>query len=182
MDIKEFFELSAGKWFAQRTHYDLAGQQAGSSKSEIIIEFLPSQAPEVLQLCQRAGVRPGSAGDGLKISWDNSVDWGKPKQVGFTLLVPIPDPERPQTGQLLRNSSISPEEALKGRYTLGTDKALTLTLQGETVYAEERLWFASPNLRLRASFVKNGAHFHQSAFYSEIRRLPPTPSDSPATT
>jgi phycoerythrin-associated linker protein len=177
MDIKEFFELSAGKWFAQRTHYDLIGQEARSNKSEIEIEILSPEAREIIQVCEQQKVSPTLAWGGMKVSWDNSVDWGKTKQVGFALLIPIPDSDNPQTGQLLRSSSNLKEESLAGRYILGQDDALTLVARGETMYAEERLWFASPNLRLRASFVKNSDRFHLSAFYSEIRRMPTKESD-----
>ncbi|MDY6782183.1 MAG: phycobiliprotein lyase [Cyanobacteriota bacterium] len=180
MEIEEFFELSVGKWFSQRTYYDLASQQAGSGKSDIVIEQVSSQAPEVLQLCERGGVSPSSTRNGIKISWDNSADWGKAKQIGFALLVPIPDPSNPQIGQFLHSSSNPQEDCLNGCYALKADDALTLATQGETMYAEERLWFASPNLRLRTSFVKNGDRPQSSAFYSEIRRMPPANSDSPA--
>ncbi|MGH8000877.1 MAG: phycobiliprotein lyase, partial [Brasilonema sp.] len=53
MEIKNFLELSVGKWFTQRTSYHLAQQTAENSKSEIIIEWLPQEHPEVVKLCQQ---------------------------------------------------------------------------------------------------------------------------------
>lgn len=172
MDIQEFFEQSAGKWFAQRTHYNLTNPAAGSSKAEIEVEFLAADTPEIRQLCQQQHVSSAQSCAGLKIGWDNSVDWGGTKQKGFAILVAIPDFENPQTGKLLRASSNPKEQTLSGRYILGADEALTLTLENGTLQAEERLWFASPNLRLRSSFVKNNGQFSDSTFYSEIRRIP----------
>ncbi|MBD2576157.1 phycobiliprotein lyase [Oscillatoria sp. FACHB-1406] len=171
MDIKEFFEQSSGKWFAQRTHYNLASQAAGSSKAEIEIEFLAVDAPEIVQLCEQQHVSSAQACGGLKISWDNSVDWGGTKEKGFAILVAVPDSENPQTGKFLRGSSNPKEQSLAGDYAIGEDEALTLTLENGSLHAEERLWFASPNLRLRSSFVKNNGRFSDSTFYSEIRRM-----------
>jgi len=40
-----------------------------------------------------------------------------------------------------------------GRYIMGSDE-LTLITEYETMSSEERLWFASPNLRMRVSVLK----------------------------
>jgi hypothetical protein len=37
------------------------------------------------------------------------------------------------------------------------------------MYSEERLWFASPNLRLRTSILKRFGGFSMASFCSEIR-------------
>ncbi|HEY9822392.1 MAG TPA: phycobiliprotein lyase, partial [Candidatus Sericytochromatia bacterium] len=53
MDIKEFFEQSAGKWFSQRTSHHLAFRQAENGKSNITIEMLGADDPEVVKLCEQ---------------------------------------------------------------------------------------------------------------------------------
>jgi hypothetical protein len=80
MDIKEFFEHSEGKWFSQRTRYNLASAQSENSKSEITIEMLSQDDPEVVKLCQQSDVNAASTWGGAKISWDNSVDDRQEKQ------------------------------------------------------------------------------------------------------
>jgi len=52
---------------------------------------------------------------------------------------------------------------------MGDDDALTLMGESETLYSEERLWFASPNLRLRTSTIKQLDGFSTASFCSEIR-------------
>jgi len=176
MDIKEFLEQSTGKWFAQRTHCNLADRKAESNKSDLTAEMLSPDAAEVVGLCRQKGVNPATTLGGFKVSWDTSIDWGKTKQVGSTLLVLIPDRADPRTGTLLRRSGSTP--ILSGQYNLGDDEALTLTVEGEGFYAEERLWFASPNLRLRMSLTKTTDDFEMAAFYSEIRKIPPKNKES----
>ncbi|MFS8836524.1 phycobiliprotein lyase, partial [Synechococcus sp. WC101] len=46
----------------------------------------------------------------------------------------------------------------------------------EMTESEERIWFASPNLRLRASTVKRFGGFSMASFCSEVRKLSASPS------
>lgn len=170
MEIKEFLDLWIDKWFALRTSYQLDHKKIENSKSEITIESLPVDHSEVVQLCQQYNIDPSSTIGGIKTSWDNSVDWGKPKQTGATLVVWIRDGEYSPTGTLLQQAK---SQSWIGRYSLGDDEALTLIVEDGDSYFEERIWFASPNLRLRNSLSKNSQGFSQTAFYSEIRRVAP---------
>lgn len=165
MDIKEIIELCSGKWFSQRTSFQ---SKVESGKSEITVEFLPSDHSDVVKLCQQHQIQPNSALGGTKASWDNSTDSGKSKQIGYTLLVWIPD--APTQGQILRYLSQG-SSSTQGKYIIGTDEALTLNIEEANRCSEERIWFASPNLRLRTSLVKLADGSNQMAFYSEIRRL-----------
>ena len=173
MNIEEFLQLCAGKWFAQRTSYYLEQGKEESSKSEITIEILGQEHPEVVKICEKHRLDPRTTLGGKKASWENSGDLGKPKQIGSTTIILVPDVDNQDTGKLLRLSSKLPASLSWGRYILGKDEALTLTVvQGES-YSEERLWFASPNLRFRTSLIKYGENFSATSFYSEIRKVAP---------
>ena len=64
---------------------------------------------------------------------------------------------------------------------VGWDEALTLIAESDTMYSEERLWFASPNLRMRVSMTKINGNFSTTAFTSEIRMgVPPAAKTSQA--
>lgn len=169
MDIQKFFELSAGKWFSQRTSHHLAFKQAESGKSDIQIETLPADHPEVVQLCQQYEVDPKLAWGGARVTWDGTMEWDKEKHAGSTVLVPIADPEKPNEGKLLRDMGYVEKIPVAGRYVMGADESLTLITEYETMYSEERLWFASENLRLRTSIVKRFGGFSMATFCSEIR-------------
>jgi hypothetical protein len=169
MNIQEFFEQSAGKWFTQRTSHHLASKQAESGKSNITIEILPADTPEVVKLCHLCNIDPGSALCGARVVWDSTIEWNQQKNKGSTVVVPIPDPANPQVGLLLREMSHLQKNPVTSRYILGSDDALTIITEHETIYSEERLWFASPNLRLRTSILKQTDGFSMASLSSEIR-------------
>lgn len=174
MDIQEFFDLSGGKWFSQRTSHHLAFKQSESGKSDIVIETLPKDHPEVIKLCEQHNVDPSLATGGARVVWNGSMEWDssdedKEKHSGSTVLVPVPDPEKPNEGQLLREMGYAEKAPVAGRYIMGSDDALTLITEYDTMYSEERLWFASPNLRLRHSILKRFGGFSMASFCSEIR-------------
>ncbi len=171
MDIKEFLDLSAGKWFAQRTRYNLDSQKTENSKSEIKIEILSHDTPEMIRLCQQNHIDPGITLGGKKVSWDNSVDWGKTKQNGCAIVIFIADRDSLQIGKLLRTIGNPQPKLIAGRYIMGNDEALTLIIEEGNTYSEERLWFASPNLRLRTTLIKHSDGFSTTSFYSEIRKM-----------
>lgn len=171
MEIAEFLELCAGKWFSLRTSYHLDRAQVENSKSDLSVERLSQDCPEIIALCQQSNIDASEVLGGTKTLWDNSVDWGKPKQVGSAILILVPDRDRPQTGKLVHAVGTPAKTPISGRYNLGNDEALTFIVEEEKFYLEERLWYASPNLRMRTSLIKQANGFSKTAFYSEIRKM-----------
>jgi len=169
MDIKEFFELSAGKWFSHRTSHHLAFKQSEDGKSDITIEMLTADDLEVVKLCQQYEVDPNAASCGARVSWNGTMEWDEEKHTGSTVLVSVPDPDNSNQGKLLREMGYAEKTPVAGRYMMGSDEALTLITEYETMSSEERLWFASPNLRMRVSILKRFGGFSMASFTSEIR-------------
>lgn len=169
MNIEEFFELSAGKWFSHRTSHHLAFKQSEDGKSDIIIETLAPDHPEVIKLCQQYEINPSSASCGARVTWNGTMEWDEEKHTGSTVLVSVPNLDNPQEGKLLREMGYAEKTPVAGSYKMGSDDALTLITEYETMWSEERLWFASPNLRMRVSVLKRFGGFSMASFTSEIR-------------
>lgn len=163
MDIEAFLELCAGKWFSQRTSYHLGQEKAESSKTEIRIERLSPTDAEVLGICEYNQIDPNTTLGGTKAGWDNPA-------TSATLIL-IPDTGNTQGGEVLQARDGNLKQVVAGSYLLGQDEALILKLERDGTCWEERLWFASPNLRLRASLIQWEDGRTATAFYSEIRRL-----------
>ncbi|NEO47860.1 MAG: phycobiliprotein lyase [Moorea sp. SIO4A3] len=169
MDIKEFFEQSAGRWFSQRTSNHITSQPIKNGKSNITMEMLSGDAPEVIKLCKKYQIEPGIAIFGVKVIWDGTVVGEQKKQTGSTVVVPVPNPENPDIGKLLRTNGDVEETSLKCRYSIGQDDVLTMITEGKTLYAEERFWFASPNFRLRTNVLQQGGQLTMASLATEIR-------------
>jgi CpeS-like protein len=168
MDITEFFQQSAGKWVSQRTSHHPAFKQPEGGRSDFYIEALSSDDPAVVQLCQEHGVDAALAVCGVATRWEGVMEQNKGKRSGTSLMVAIADSRQPNQGRLLRPQSEA-AQLVTGRYVMGDDDALTLIGESENLYSEERLWFASPNLRLRTSTIKQADGFSTASFCSEIR-------------
>jgi hypothetical protein len=171
MDLQEFLDTSAGNWFTQRTTYKLMESQCNNNKAEITIEKLSSDHPEVISLCEQAGIAVQGNCTGTKISWDNSVDWGQAKEKSSSILVFIPEKNNLDTGKILSLSHGIGAKILLGSYIVAEDESLTLTIEADNHIIEERQWFASPNLRLRSSICRIDNNHAVTSFYSEIRRM-----------
>lgn len=175
MDIKEFFELSAGKWFSQRSSHRPAAPQSAGDRSNLQFDLLENTDPAVLQACQQSQLDPASAICGLRITWDGTVEMGLTKQQGSLLLVPVADAESPNQGKLLRQKGA---ETALGQYHLGTDEALTMITETGQHRIEERFWYASPNLRMRTNIIKDANGLSMSSFATEIRMGVTKPPES----
>ncbi|OCR00128.1 chorismate-binding protein [Oscillatoriales cyanobacterium USR001] len=175
MDIIEFFEHSAGKWFSQRTLHNLTSGKLQAGKSELKIEILSASDPAVIKVCSEHSIAPTLATlAGIRVTWNVVAD---PNQKnGSTVLVPIPNSDNPKVGKLLKSADSYPKNAL-GKptvgfvttYIIGEDDVLTLIGESEDFYATERLWYLMPNLRIRTSVVKESSGMTVASFCSEIR-------------
>lgn len=173
MNIQEFFELSAGKWFSQSTKYEIGSDRPQNGKSELLIEDLSTDSPEAQKLCQDAGLN--SPCKVAKISWNGSLDGSTKKAIGSTIIAAIADSEGSNAGKLLRQLG---NKTIASDYKMGEgDVFILVTPENEAIW-EERIWFGSDNLRLRTVTKIKDAETQSSSFYSEIRMgvAKPTPA------
>jgi len=171
IDIQTFFEQSEGKWFTQRTQYNLVEKKVENDQAELTVELLPADDRAIADLYTQGSSQLQSAIDsqvtGAKISWDVEGDKGS------NLILLIPEDEAQQQGQLIQKRIKTDQSATVGQFVIGQDEALTLsTTTTNNSLMKERVWFAHPNLRLRTVWQENEAGQQGWViFYSEIRRL-----------
>jgi hypothetical protein len=173
MDINKFLEQTGGQWFSQRTTYNLTQTETEveNSKANLTVEILAPDHPQITNLCQVNSLNSSLILGAIATSWDNSPDWGKPKQQGSSLLALIKNEDNEQTGQIYRVIKKPEPKIIVGTYVLGNDQALTFTLKQDNNSVEERIWFGSPNLRMRTIINKNQDQCTMTSFYSEIRKV-----------
>lgn len=168
--INEFLDRWVGEWFAQRTDYNLPDASMISHKANLALESLSIDHPLMREWCQQENVASHNLLRGFQLSWDNAPDWGKPKQVGFSLLIFLVSEDEGNTGKFYQKQG---NTCYQGEYLLQDQDTLILTLKQGNSTTEERQWFISENVRLRTSLTHNNTGLIHTAFYSEIRRIPP---------
>lgn len=169
MNIAEFFQQSEGKWFSQRTTHDLTTNQSASGKSDLWVEVLTPDDAALASLCQQAGADAATVDVAVRVRWQGEFGNEAKAESGSTLLVAIASPSSNTDGTLLCQDGSPGAPLVKTHYSIGLDEALTLTTQQEGVFAEERIWYASPALRFRTSTIKHTDGFSTASFCSEIR-------------
>ncbi|MEB3313850.1 MAG: phycobiliprotein lyase [Cyanobacteriota bacterium] len=165
MEIVNFFETLAGKWFSQRTTHYLGDQSSQAGQSNLLIEFLGPEDARLISLCQPLGHGADQVLCGLQIDQDSRpVETGPPVKTSSLMVVLAARGDAP--GLVLQRHG--DQAVTTGHYHL-EEEILTLTTATDTGTLEERLWFANPNLRMRTSVVTISAGVALASFCSEIR-------------
>jgi hypothetical protein len=177
IDVMEFFCLSAGRWRSQRTTHHLAFKRTEVGESEIQVEALTADHPQIIEICQLHQVDPKLAIGGAFVSWKGEMGWDRDDEdnhEGSTVFTLIPDAENPHHGTLLRERGYAEIVPVAGRYQMDDEDGLVLTTEYETMSSVERFWFASPDLRMRTSTVKRFGGFSTATFCTEFRLSDPS--------
>lgn len=155
MEAMDFFRMSEGCWYSQRTTHHLAMRRTELGQLEITAAVLAADAPEVANICQMHDVDPSAAVGGASVRWQGSMAWDEEgtQQTGATVLVLVPDADNPRQGQLLREKGYAETSPVVGRYRVDDQDGLVLTTEYATMSSIERFWFPTPTLRLRTSTV-----------------------------
>ncbi|NJK30215.1 MAG: phycobiliprotein lyase [Acaryochloris sp. RU_4_1] len=171
MDIMEFFQLSEGRWKAIRTTHHLAFQRAETGQSEIVVQVLSADAPQVIETCQLHGIDAGLALGGAYVSWKGEMEWDQEDEnhQGSTSFALVKDMGHPWEGSLLRDRGYAEAIPAIGHYSMSVEDVLTLTTEYGVMSSTEQFWFADPNIRLRTSTVSLSGGFTTTTFSSEIR-------------
>jgi hypothetical protein len=169
MNINTFIEKITGSWFSQRTTYNINQEEVDNSKANLTINLLDINTPEVKEKIAQKSLNIDNNVIVIAEIWDTSPDWGKPNKQGNSFILLSKDEGDLTRGEIWR--FLSNNEVLEGKYILAEDESLTLTIEKDDQYVEERIWFANDNLRLRNTVVKNDGAVVQTCFYSEIKKI-----------
>ncbi|MCM1984529.1 phycobiliprotein lyase [Lyngbya confervoides] len=168
MDIQEFFQLCEGQWVSQRTEHHILQEKTDVARADLWMECLSAESSPVIEACKQSNLPADQAICGLEVTWKATLSNGR-TQIGTTLLVPVLDPQAPHQGRLISQSQ---QGAVRlGTFTLGQDEVMTLVQTQDHGTLSERIWFASPNLRIRSSTLTHDQGTSEANFCSEIRRM-----------
>ena len=174
MDIGEFVNRSIGRWRSQRSGHNLAFQHFEEVRSTIDISLRGKDDSEVLNLCQVHHIDPADIASPFHMKWEGESDWDEDETPqGSCILVPVPDPQSRDRGRLLRSQGYAETIPSIGKYFFTEEGMFVLTTAYDRAAAEERIWFATENLRFRVSTIKtsDGKGVVTASFASEIRSV-----------
>ncbi|MEL7330826.1 MAG: phycobiliprotein lyase [Cyanobacteria bacterium J06560_2] len=164
MEIVNFFEKMAGRWFSQRTTHALSTQQSKAGKSDLEVDFLASDTDDLKEIyASQEGAPPLC---GLRIQQSSTVEGDSKPTVATTMLVVLTPEEQADgtyTGTILRSGA-----ANKSSYVI-EDEVLTITNESDEATSTERLWFINDNLRMRTGITDLKGGLRIASFCSEIR-------------
>lgn len=172
MDITEFVERSIGRWRSQRSAHHLAFSHFEAVQSVIDIVALSPEDPAVTDLCKSYNIDSALIASPFRMTWEGQSDWDENAEIkGTSVLVPVPDADGSNRGKLLRDQGYAETVAAAGDYHLTEDGTFVLLTSYDRAAAEEKIWFANPNLRFRVSLIKTsaGSGVVTASFASEIR-------------
>ncbi len=170
MTVEDFFEISNGEWKSQRSSHNLVWGQFEAVTSEIKIEALPSSDEKVIELCKQNDVSADDILLSLSMSWEGESDWDDDEVMsGSTVMSVIKD--GPTKGRLLRSMGYAEEIPAVGQWEMTPDGVFVLNTFYDAAAAEERIWFATPDLRMRVSQIRtsSGRGIVTASFSTEIR-------------
>lgn len=168
----QFFQLSAGRWKSARTTHHLAFKRSEFGESEIQVETLTADDPEIINLCQMHDIDPALSIGGSRVRWLGTMAWdreGEENHEGKTVFAIVPDAGNPRAGRLLRERGYAEIVPVVGQFHLDEEDGLVLTTEYETMSSIERFWFNGENLRMRTSTVKRFGGFSTASFCVETR-------------
>ena len=169
--IEHFVTRSLGTWTAQRSGHNLAFRHVEEVESEIRIAPVDPEDPRLVELLASNHVASSAMCCPFSVTWQGTSDWDEnATSDGSCLLVPVPESDA--TGRLLRSQGYTETIPAVGHYRFSDDGAFVLVTPYERASAEERVWFATDDLRLRVALMRtsSGRGVLQASFSSEIRQ------------
>lgn len=140
--------------------------------SEIRVQALEKDTPEIIDLCKLHEIDPALAIGGAHVTWEGTMAWDSNDgeiHEGKTVFALVPDDATGRTGRLLRELGYAEIVPVVGRYEMDEEDGLVLLTEYESMSSRERFWFADPNTRVRTSTVKRFGGFSSATFCSETR-------------
>ena len=175
MQIEDFFLKSVGEWKSMRSLHSLAFQEFEEIRSKIKIIPVKINDSRVIKLLKDNLITTNEINKAFLISWEAKSEWvdenQKENSSGESILIPI---KVSQTeGKIIRSVGYTDPVQVISLYKFLDDGTLIIYSSYNHISTEERIWFASDNLRSRSSITRaiNSSAILQTSYASEIRCL-----------
>lgn len=173
MTMKDFLAKSAGIWFIERNvhHFDAIANESG--ESNLIVDIIPPDSPQVAEVCALQGFDPKMAQGGASFRWMATTDEQEPNANYAAILIDLPDDATGLSGKLLRNKGYVEGIPVISRYWFGQDGILTINTDYDNNQGQERAWFVTDDFRVRVSTTRMMHGVNLTTYCSERRCVSP---------
>ncbi len=174
MTMRDFFAKSEGIWFIKRDvhHFDSVVNESG--ESNLIVDVIPYDSPQIEKVCAMQGFDPKMARGGASFRWMATTDEKEPNANYAANLIDIPDDETGLSGKLIRDKGYVEGIPVISRYWFGQDGILTINTDYDNNQGQERAWFINDDFRVRVSTTKMMNGINLAAYCSERRCVSPS--------
>lgn len=174
MTVEDFFNRSLGTWRSQRSSHNLLWTQYETVTSEIEISSRSSADQDVIELCKQNRVSPEEPTLSINMAWEGESDWDDEEIMEGTATMSLVK-DGPKHGRLLRSVGYAETIPAVGEWEMTEDGVFVLKTFYDAAAAEERIWFANDNVRMRVSQIRSssGRGIVTASFSTEIRKLNP---------
>ena len=169
--IADFVQRSLGTWQSKRSGHNLAFRHVEEIESTIEIAVEPTDSEELTAIIEKNEFQIQQICSPFRMRWQGTSDWDDDSETrGECLLVPVPLGS--SHGKLLRSIGYTEEIPAVADYRIDDEGMFTLITPYQGSSAEERIWFATDDVRLRVSMMRtqSGRGLIQASFSSEIRQ------------
>ena len=175
MLIEQFVLRSEGEWKSMRSGHSLAFQQFEEIISTIKIKILEKTDPQVIDLAKSSGIAREKLVTPFLISWESESNWDSKEDESFSsgICYLIPIPKSRNHGDIIRSLGYTERIYTISKYNFSNDGTFCLNTNYNYTISEERIWFASENVRCRSSitYSSNGKSILQTSFASEVKKI-----------
>jgi len=174
MNISKFLRLSVGQWRSQRTGHAWDRREVSELDMLLDISPLALDDPAAIEACRQCDLDPDTATFPFQVTW-TALDRPTSSADDLSIFIPIPNPDNANYGRTIQAHRNSSAPVTVGKYHFNLDGTLVLTTEHPTTIVEEKIWFATPNLRLQVfvSKPKLASDRTTTTFVSEHRIITP---------
>ena len=162
--VKAFFQETSGNWRSERRYYTLKSGETQEVVSQITIEFLPAEAPQLIELANLHQLDPNrSLICGTTVAWESDyVGTGKKPVVGSTVFG-----VRGMT--LYRDRGFATTKPVTAQYHFNDSRTLVLKTQYNDSSFEEEIRLIGQRYRTRQTVISRAGEEIMIGQYLETR-------------
>lgn len=176
LTIEDLWDMSVGKWKGLRSSHNIAFSQLEQVHSDMTIDKIAHDDEELLQVLDAYNYDRSQCASALRVSWVSTSDWDDyEKETTGSSVVAVLKTEGDRKGKVLRSIGYTEEIPAASDWELREDGSFYMKTFYTMTGAEETIWFATPDLRMRLSNIlsKGGKGVTTSTLTTERRQKSP---------